>query len=121
MAVHISTIPKAGTSSLVELLRQRAAGRFNGANYVFSNDGESEETSWSYADVDSKARCIAAALQSRGLEGRHAVLLYPPGLEFIAAFFGCLYAGVVAVPAYPPRLNRNALRIVSIAQDSQAS
>ena len=57
-------------------------------------------------ELDRRARALAARLQARGLAGRRALLLYPPGLEFIAAFFGCLYAGVVAVPAYPPRPNR---------------
>ncbi len=54
------------------------------------------------------------------LEGERALLLYPAGLEFIAAFFGCLYAGVVAVPAYPPRRNRSLSRIQAIAKDAEA-
>ena len=55
-----------------------------------------------------------------GLEGERALLLYPAGLDFIAAFFGCLYAGVVAVPAYPPRRNRSLSRIQAIADDAEA-
>ena len=54
-----------------------------------------------------------------GCDGGRALLLYPPGLEFIAAFFGCLYAGVVAVPAYLPRLNRPMTRLRSIVVDAQ--
>src|SRR5262245_66560472 len=54
------------------------------------------------------------------LEGERALLLYPAGLEFIAAFFGCLYAGVVAVPAYPPRRNRSLSRSEAIVDDAQA-
>ncbi len=50
-----------------------------------------------------------------------ALLLYPPGLEFIAAFFGCLYAGVVSVPAYPHRRNQNMSRLEAIAASSQAT
>jgi acyl-CoA synthetase (AMP-forming)/AMP-acid ligase II len=119
MAVHPTSIPKPGSAptTLVELLRLRANSQYNGANYIFSSDGESEEISWSYSDLDMKARSIAASLQSGDLAGRHAVLLYPPGLEFISAFFGCLYAGVVAVPAYPPdpaRLNRSLPRFQAI-------
>jgi len=53
--------------------------------------------------------------------GARALLLYPPGLEYIAAFFGCLYAGVIPVPAYPPRLNRPEPRLQAIAVDAQAT
>ncbi|GAF97548.1 unnamed protein product, partial [marine sediment metagenome] len=52
--------------------------------------------------------------------GERALLLYPPGLEFIAGFFGCLYADVVAVPVYPPRRNRSLRRIQAIADDAGA-
>ncbi len=48
------------------------------------------------------------------------MLLYPPGIDFLVGFFGCLYAGVVAVPAYPPRRNRNMHRIQAIADDASA-
>jgi acyl-CoA synthetase (AMP-forming)/AMP-acid ligase II/acyl carrier protein len=54
------------------------------------------------------------------MAGERALLLHPPGLEFVAAFFGCLYAGVVAVPAYPPRLHRPDPRIEEIVADAQA-
>jgi acyl-CoA synthetase (AMP-forming)/AMP-acid ligase II/acyl carrier protein len=126
MSVHPSgkLKPDSAVTTLVELLRLRANSRSNGANYIFSNDGESEEIRWSYSDLDMVARSIAAFLQSRSLAGKHAVLLYPPGLEFVGAFFGCLYAGVVAVPAYPPdpaRLNRSLPRFQAIVADSNAA
>ena len=70
--------------------------------------------------LDTKARSIAAHLQSLNTIGERALLLYPPGLEFIAAFLGCLYAGVIAVPAYPPRKGQSLLRVKSIAADSSA-
>ena len=63
---------------------------------------------------------MAARLQALDLVGSRALLLYPAGFDFIAAFFGCLYAGVVAVPAYPPRRNRSLSRIEAIADDAQA-
>ena len=66
-------------------------------------------------------RAIAAWLESHNLGGERALLLYPPGLEFITAFFGCLYAGVVAVPVYPPRRNRSLERIQAIADDGHAA
>ncbi len=66
---------------------------------------------------------IAAALQAGSAAGERALLLYPPGLEYIAGFFGCLYAGVIAVPAYPPdpmRLERTLPRLRAIIRDAQA-
>ncbi|MCC5691595.1 AMP-binding protein, partial [Klebsiella pneumoniae] len=60
-------------------------------------------------------------LQSMGAAGERALLFYPPGLEYVAALYGCLYAGVVAVPAYPPRLNRSVSRISAIVDDAQAT
>src|SRR5258708_15225755 len=103
MAVNPASITKPGSTpaTLVELLRLRANNQHSGANYIFSHDGESEEICWSYRDLDLKARSLAALLQSRRLTGKHAAMIYPPGLEFIRPFFGCLYAGGVAVAAQP--------------------
>ena len=58
-----------------------------------------------WGELDRRARAIAAALTEAGAAGERALLLYPPGLDYLAAFFGCLYAGTVAVPVYPPRLD----------------
>ena len=51
--------------------------------------------------------------------GGRALLLFPPGLEFITAFLGCLYSGTVAVPAYPPRKKRGLNRLAAIARDAE--
>jgi acyl-CoA synthetase (AMP-forming)/AMP-acid ligase II len=106
--------------NLVELVRQRTRDCPDCAAYIFLASEDLRQSSLTYGELDFQARLIAGLLQGQEAQGERALLLYPPGLEFIAAFFGCLYAGVIAVPAYPPRLNRNALRIVSIAKDSQA-
>ncbi|MEO0532034.1 MAG: fatty acyl-AMP ligase, partial [Planctomycetota bacterium] len=104
---------------LVGLLRLRAEGLGLQRAYTLLVDGESERQHISYAQLDARARAIGGYLQSRGLAGERALLLYPSGPEFVAAFFGCLYAGVVAVPAYPPRRNRNLGRIRSIIGDAE--
>ena len=89
--------------------------------YTFLPDGETEDGCLTYAQLDQKARAIAALLQEHGAQpGERVLLLYPAGLEYICGFLGCLYAGMVAVPSYPPRLNRPDLRLQTIAQDSQA-
>ena len=120
--MHVDHLPGSffGPSSLVELLLHRALHQANDVGFRFLEDGESQAINWTYADLDIRARAIAATLQSMGLEGERALLLYPSGLDFVAAFFGCLYAGVTAVPAYPPRRNRNMARIDAIADDSEA-
>jgi len=108
-------------SNLVELLRSRAYHQPEQRAYIFLGDGENESGDLTYGELDRRARAIGAWLQSLDTKGKRALMLYPPGLEFIAAFFGCLYAGVIAVPAYPPRRNRPMPRILSIVADVQAS
>ena len=71
---------------------------------TFLTDGETDAVRWDYRTLDLRARAVAAALRHANIKvGERALLLYPPGLEFVAGFIGCLYAGVIAVPAYPPR------------------
>ncbi|RKH03264.1 amino acid adenylation domain-containing protein [Corallococcus carmarthensis] len=111
-------------STLVELLRVRASTQGDRRGFTFLLDGETDEAHLTYAELDQKARAIAAALQARGAQGQRALLLYPPGLDYIAGFFGCLYAGVIAVPIYPPdpmRLARTLPRLLAISQDAQAT
>jgi phthiocerol/phenolphthiocerol synthesis type-I polyketide synthase C len=107
-------------STLVELLRSRALYQPNQHAYTFLLDGEREGPKWTYAELDRHARAIGALLQTYNASGERVLLLYPPGLEYIAAFFGCLYAGAVAVPAYPPRNRRYLPRIQTIVEDAQA-
>jgi len=89
-------------SNLTELLRHRAIHQPDKTAYIFLKDGESEEIRLTYQELDRQARSVAVHLQGLKAAGERALLLYPPSLNYIAAFFGCLYAGVVAVPMYPP-------------------
>ncbi|MDJ0704852.1 MAG: LLM class flavin-dependent oxidoreductase, partial [Leptolyngbyaceae cyanobacterium MO_188.B28] len=113
--------PTINVSTLVELLRYRAAHQSQQCAYRFLVDGETEEQSLTYEALDQHARTIAAQLQQLDATGERAILLYPPGLEFITAFFGCLYAGVIAVPTYPPRRNQKLSRLEAIVSDAQPS
>lgn len=114
-------------SSLVELLRYRALHQPDKLAFTFLQDGETETANLTYQELDQQVRAIAAYLQSnyhigdelRPARGDRVLLLYPPGLEFIAAFFGCLYAGVIAVPAYPPKQNQKLTRLCSIITDAE--
>ncbi|SEN18920.1 non-ribosomal peptide synthase domain TIGR01720/amino acid adenylation domain-containing protein [Stigmatella aurantiaca] len=110
-------------TTLVELLGTRCSEKPRERLYLFEEESAEDSASCTYGELDARARRIAVALS--GLEpGARVVLLYPPGLEYIAGFFGTLYAGLVAVPAYPPdpaRLERTLPRLQAIIQDARAT
>ncbi|NDJ19430.1 fatty acyl-AMP ligase [Myxacorys almedinensis] len=109
-----------GISTFVDLLCYRAQSQPDQIAYTFLQNGETVSGTLTYQTLDRRARAIAAQLQHLNATGSRGLLLYPPGLDFIAAFFGCLYAGVVAVPAYPPRRNQSMARLHAIVADAQA-
>jgi acyl-CoA synthetase (AMP-forming)/AMP-acid ligase II/aryl carrier-like protein len=115
-ARDLSTPPR----SLVEVLRARAEAHGDRSAFTFLVDGEREALGLSFGELDERARAIAATLAERVDPGARAVLLYPPSLEYVSAFFGCLYAGVIAVPAYPPVADRMAGRLKSLIADCDA-
>ena len=121
------TDPTAEFSTLVEILRWRALqqpGQRTYTSFTYLVDGETEGDHLGGPELDCQARSIGALLQSCIANGERALLLYPTGLEFIAAFFGCLYAGVIAVPLPPPNLaqpQRSLPRLRAIISDAQPS
>jgi acyl-CoA synthetase (AMP-forming)/AMP-acid ligase II len=111
-------------ASVVDLLRTRAAQAPDHLAYLFLEDGEDRESRVSYAELDRRARAIAVELCGRVQPGSRVLLLYPPGIDYIAGFFGCLYAGMIAVPAYPPdprRLPKSLPRLQAMVRDSGAT
>ena len=110
-------------TNFLERLRYWAVAQPDKLAFRFLDRGEEDERveSLTYAQLDERARAVAAKLVSMGFAGQRALLMYPPGLDFLIAFFGCHYAGVTPVPAYPPRRNRNMGRISAISDDAQAS
>lgn len=88
--------------------------------FQFVEEAGVDERRMTYGELDKLARRIAVRLQQSHLQGERALLLFQPGLDYVAAFFGCLYAGVVAVPAYPPRQNRTLDRLEAVALDATA-
>jgi len=107
--------------TLVDILHERADSQPQKTAYTFLVDGETEEISLTYGQLEQRAKAIAAYLQSVSSPQDRVLLLYSPGLEYIEAFFGCLYAGVIAIPAYLPRANRSLNRIQNIIKDAQAN
>jgi acyl-CoA synthetase (AMP-forming)/AMP-acid ligase II len=111
-------------NTLVDLLRERAAGHGDKLAFQFLEDGSVETERITYAELDERARAVAAALQASAEAGERALLIYPAGLDFVVGFFGCLYAGLIGVPTPPPeasRLKRTKPRLQSIASDANAS
>ncbi|HEX2224310.1 MAG TPA: AMP-binding protein, partial [Thermoanaerobaculia bacterium] len=114
MAAHK---PVEDVQTLAEILCRRAKEAPDHRAYLYlAGDGE-ETASLTYRELDLRARALAAWLQGRGLARERVLLLYPQGLEFVAAFLGCLYAGTVAVPAYPPGSDRSLPRLGNIVRD----
>lgn len=135
-------IEKFGLRTMVDVVRYRARCQANETAFIFLRDGELDEQRMTYADLDRRARAVAGALMvhagahqsgvhhvdaleagAGALRGARVLLLYPPGLDYIGAFFGCLYAGAIAVPAYPPeagRVARTLPRVQAIVADCDA-
>jgi acyl-CoA synthetase (AMP-forming)/AMP-acid ligase II/acyl carrier protein len=107
--------------SLVDLLHQRAAAMGDKQVFSFLRANGEQEANLTYQSLHQRAMAIAAELQALAPPGERALLLFPPGLDFISAFFGCLYAGIVAVPAAVPSRNRLTTSVEAIFQASKPS
>jgi thioester reductase-like protein len=113
----------AAFATLCHLLRARASSSStHGFRFLESGDVDGPTRLWSWRDLDDRARRIGGRLQDLGFAGERALLVLPPGLDFIAAFFGCVYGGAIAVPAYPPdpaRLAGTLPRLQGIVRDAR--
>lgn len=107
--------------TLPDALRLRSAKQPDETAYVFLRNGEEPEESLTYRELHDAACVRAAALESAGLTGKSAVLLYPSGLEFIRALLGCMYAGVAGAPVQVPRRRQGVERLRRIADDAGTS
>ncbi|HYS47911.1 MAG TPA: fatty acyl-AMP ligase [Xanthobacteraceae bacterium] len=110
---------EASLNSLVDLLHRRAAEQPEDRAYVFLSDRGAEEASLTFAELDRRARAVAARLAAPGKAGERALLVFPPGLEFIVGFFGCLIAGIIAVPMMAPRRGGSRDGSAAIISDSR--
>jgi acyl-CoA synthetase (AMP-forming)/AMP-acid ligase II len=109
------------SQTVVSLLRMRAEQQPDNIAYRFvSDNGNDDEVT--YAELDRRARTLGAMLSGIPADGRPVMLLYPPGLDYISAFFGCLYSGAIALPAAPPGPGLAAgyvSRLAAIAKDAE--
>ena len=106
---------------LVSHTRRLARERGERTAFVWLRDGQEEERVLSFQELDRRARTLAQELERRGLRGHRVLLFFSPGLEFIEAFLGCLYAGAVAVPLSSPRNAQGARTLRGIVEHADAS
>ncbi|MEO7272330.1 MAG: AMP-binding protein [Vicinamibacterales bacterium] len=105
---------------MIDVLQARVERSPDRIALTFLEHGEAPDRALTYGALGRRVRAIAADLAGRLPRGERVVLLHSPGLDFVTAFFGCLYAGVVPVPAYPPRNARHVPRIEAILADADA-
>lgn len=112
-----------GARTIVDILERRSLESPNDIAFTYLQfDGNADEISLSYSTLEARARAVAQRVADQVARGERALLLYPQGIEYIIAFLGCLLAGVVAVPAYPPdptRLARTLPRLRAVAADAE--
>lgn len=110
--------------NLVQMLKQQAVERGDQTAFTFLEDGEKESGTLTFAELDRRSRAVAAALQASTKPGDRALLLFDAGLDFLVGFFGCLYAKVIAVTAFPlsrDRIEKSLPRLKAITGSSQPS
>lgn len=107
-------------SSMVELAGYRAAASPEKTLYRFLKEENKKEEILTFQGLDKNARKIAGLLQTKGEKGERIVIFCNPGTDYISSFFGCLYAGMIAVPAYPPKFKRNYHKILRMFQSCGA-
>jgi acyl-CoA synthetase (AMP-forming)/AMP-acid ligase II len=117
-------VSRHGVRSLVELLQDRAARQPDERAYTFLESGEREAASLTWQELERRSRAIAVAIAGAVPPRARVLIMCPPGLDFVPAFFGCLYAGAIAVPTYPPaggRADRLASRLCGMVHDAAVS
>ncbi|MFF8609956.1 amino acid adenylation domain-containing protein [Streptomyces sp. NPDC015346] len=110
-------------NSVVDVIRRNVSERGAAVSYEFLADAGGVDTELSMLEIDRRARAIAVSLLERAKPGARVMLLYPPGEHFVVGFVATLYAGMVAVPVYPPdpmRVARTLPRLRAVVRSSRA-
>jgi len=95
-------------NNIVELAQNRALEHPDRDCVIFLEDGENNAVKISYLENDHAARTVAVSLQRLGItKGERVLIILPNGLEFVKIFYGCLYAGILAVPLAEPAGTQN--------------
>ena len=118
---HRQMMPSDHFSTIIDVLQWRALHQRDQEAFTFLADGEAETESLTFGELNERAYAIGTMLRHRQLSTQRLLLLYQPGLDYVTAFLGCLYAGAIAVPAYPPQSRRLTQRLQAIAENAQAA
>ena len=108
------------SKTYVEVIKKRTIADPDHVVFRFLENGVDESETLTYRQLEIRSKAVGAVMQSHGKKGDRVLLLFPAGLQYVASLFACFYSGMVAVPAYPPRRNRNLNRVLSIVQDAGA-
>jgi acyl-CoA synthetase (AMP-forming)/AMP-acid ligase II len=111
--------PRLQSTSILDILQERARLQGEETAFTFLNDDDTEST-LTFRELDRYARAVGAFLQDQKAAGERVILAFPPGLPYVIAFYGCLYAGATAVPVYPPKTSKPDTRFEAILRDSDA-
>jgi 8-amino-7-oxononanoate synthase len=111
---------RVGCRTLVDVLEYRASTSADHTAYRFLSSSGDEEGVLTYARLRERVARMASRIAEIAAPGDRVVLLLPPGLDYVTALFACQYAGVVAVPAYPPNPRRPDARVAGIVADCGA-
>ncbi len=111
-------------NSIIDIFLKQAHQHKEKKAFTFLIDGEDQEVSLSYNNLLERSKSIAVHLKAIIKKGDRALLAFPSSLEYIAAFYGCILAGIIAVPAFPPdpaRLKRSTSRLKAITENAEPS
>jgi acyl-CoA synthetase (AMP-forming)/AMP-acid ligase II len=106
--------------TIYDFLAVHADSKGNDEAFTFIEDN-GDVSRISFHELHQKALSVAQYLTREFKSGTKVVLLFPPGLEYVQAFLGCLYAGIVAVPLYPPQSKKHAGRVLSVIDNCEAN
>ncbi|MBY0572662.1 MAG: AMP-binding protein, partial [Undibacterium sp.] len=110
----------AANFTIIDHLHEHVRTKPDALAFCFLSDLEAVPQDLSYSQLLADATAVADFLKSRAEVGSRIMLFFPPGLAYLRAFYGCLLAGMVAVPLYPPRRNVKSDRIINVAQSCEA-
>lgn len=117
--MNSASIPTVPFDNWIELMDERVAKQGEQVAFVFLDEEGQAADTLTYRELDQRVRALAYRLTCESTVGDRALLLHPPGLDYVVSFYACLYAGVIGIPLFPPQRSRID-HIDEVARDSRA-